>query len=287
MIALTGGVGLADLAELTVNGGFSANVDIGLSNPHNLAKLRPLAGDLGNSLFFVSGQMDAEAFVRFKAGFELFGEWIGIDKDWTFAKANIFKFDTSTVAVPPSMQPVPSTPPELATYDAASRSLELNAGVFAGQCGAALASVIDENFIVKRTSKGLEVSAFGYTQVFDQPIDTLYGDMGTGNDTLHVIDESSTTLYLLNGEGGNDVIDVDGNVNVYITGGDGNDKLDGGSGRDFIYVLGGGAENTITVGDGKCQNEPQRPNDSARYRRYGNRNYRQHRRSQRLVVLFL
>src|SRR5207248_115223 len=71
------GVGSPDVVELTAGGALEATVAIGLSNPFGKDKIRPRAGDLGDRLFSLSGSVDAAANVRFKAGFDLLGEWIG------------------------------------------------------------------------------------------------------------------------------------------------------------------------------------------------------------------
>ena len=249
-ILVTGGVGLPDVVELTADGGLTTNLTITLSTNTSAQKIRPLAGELGSSLFALSGTMDAVAQVTFKAGFEVLGEWIGFDKSWPFAKYNIYKFDTSNVPVPPSMQPVPSTPPELARYDAATRTLTLAAGVNAPWRGA-LGAEKDENFTLRRMPNGgLAVSAFGYVQKFAGPFDLVDAGLGDGNDRLHVIDPSSTTFYLIDAGDDDDIVNVDGKVKVYIQGGKGNDTLDGGSGRESIDVRGGPGQNNITIGDG-------------------------------------
>ena len=104
---------------------------------------------MGNTLFYVSGSMDADAFVRLKVGFKLFGEFIGIDKSWEFASVNIFKFDTSSVALPQSLLSHPSQPPELAHYDVATKALFLNAGLYAGLRGPDFANIENENFTIR------------------------------------------------------------------------------------------------------------------------------------------
>lgn len=255
-ILVTGGVGLPDVVELTADGGLTTDLTISLSTNTSSQKIRPLAGELGSSLFAVNGTMDALAQVTFKAGFELLGEWIGIDKSWPFAKYNIYKFDTASVAVPPSMQPVPSTPPQLARYDAAQRVLTLNAGADAHLRGAQLGSAKDENFTIRRLpTGGLAVSAFGYVQKFAGPFDRVDALLDDGDDRLRVIDPSSNTFYFISAGDDDDVVNVDGRVKVYIDGGRGNDNLDGGSGRESIDIRtnGDNAVDNITLGDGLLQ----------------------------------
>ncbi len=256
-ILVTAGVGLPDIIELTADGGLSSNLTIALSTTTNSEKIRPLAGELGNSLFTVSGTMDAVAQVTFKAGFEVLGEFIGIDKSWPFAKYNIYKFDTSSIPVPPSMQRVPATPPQLAQYDAANRVLTLNTGVNAHLRGGGISDAKDESYTIRRLpTGGLAVSAFGYVQKFNGPFDRVDALMDDGNDRLHVIDPSSTTFYFIDGGAGDDNINVDGHVNVYIQGDRGSDTIDGGSGRERIQILTNGDNGLdfVTVGDGLVEN---------------------------------
>jgi hypothetical protein len=255
-IDIVAGIGIPDVAELLPGGGFKANVLMNLSNPNNVDKLRPFLGDLGPGLFNVSGELDATASVTLKVGFDLFGTWIGIDHKWEYLSGTIFKFDTSTLPVPNEFKPPPPVIPVLAQYDPTQRTLTLAAGDFASlRNDADLASIIDENFTVRRTADGaLTVSAFGFTQRFDQPIDKVIALMGDGNDTLTVYEQASPTEYLIDGGAGDDTIDVNGNVNVDIFGGPGNDTIDGGGGWDHINVNGGPDFNTITLGHGHLEN---------------------------------
>jgi len=273
-IAIVGGVGLTDVVEFVARGGLTSNVTISLSNPNNKDRLRPTEGDLGDRLFDAIGTVDAFAEVKFKVGFEVLGEWIGFEKSWPFANANIFTFDTASVPVPNNMRPTPptNTPPQLARYDAATRTLTLNVGNDAYLRGAAFAGIKNENFTIKRvTSKAvtgsggvfdpagivngpLIVSAFGYSQVFTGEIDTVIATMDDGNDRLRIVDLLGSADYYIDAGDDDDVVNVDGNVNVNIQGGFGDDKLDGGSGKDYITIDGGFGINTITIGDGLLKN---------------------------------
>lgn len=94
---------------------------------------------------------------------------------------------------------------------------------------------------------------FGYSQVFTDDIDQVIALMEGGNDRLRVVDPLGSANYLIDAGDDNDVVDVDGNVNVN-TGGFGDDKLDGGSGKDFVTIHGGFGINTITIGDGLLKN---------------------------------
>ena len=103
-----------------------------------------------------------------------------------------------------------------------------------------------------------QISDGSTTQLFSgQEVDRVYADMGTGNDTLTVIDPASSVYYQIYGGDGNDNIDVEGGVQVQIDGGAGDDTIDAGNGTNSQLadlVNGGAGNDTITFGHGDVAN---------------------------------
>jgi hypothetical protein len=281
-VGLAPGVGFPDIATFTIGGELTGHLDVDISNPGGVAKIRPLKSpsDLGDRLFNVAGHLDANANATLKVGVDLpLVGFVGIDKTWTFASVRVFEFDSDHIDIPEDLLPPIMPPPvNLASYDLASHTLTLNAGARANLRGIAPGEH-NENFTIRHLYRDLlsidggagsfafdfylrpldefEVSAFGVTQRFSGQVDTVYALMGDGNDTLKVEDVSSSTFYVIFAGEGDDVINVDGQVDVTIYGEEGSDRIDGGSGRSSVTpatVYGGPGTDYITFGDGRLAN---------------------------------
>ncbi len=243
------GASIDGLVQFGNEAGFTANLRMNLASQQD--KIRPTKGDLGSTLFNVSGRMDAVAGLRLKVGFEIFGEWIGVDKTWEFGRAEIYSFKTPTVPVPPILQkPTEAVRPVLAHVEP-DGTLVIHAGIEAGLRGAAFAMIRDEAFTIRRATNGIfSVSAFGFTQRFSGNITHVTASMGDGRDSLKVLDPGSSVFYTLYGDEDNDLINVDGKVDVQIDGGPGDDTLNSGNGRNRIVLFGGQGVNQLSIGDG-------------------------------------
>ncbi len=137
---------------------------------------------------------------------------------------------------------------------------------------------IDHHHDVVETNEQDNIAAF-YVGAFQLPDGSIFVWGGNGGDTV-TISQSSNVDVTVNGNpfvyiippggipvivvstfGGNDDVDVNGNVNIPIDGdtgsgddtiggGSGGDTIDGGSGNDGISGGGGGGGDTIFGGDG-------------------------------------
>jgi hypothetical protein len=257
---LRGEFGVPNVLIGGVGGGFDIDFDVDISNPRNLDKIRPTRGDLQDRLFSVSGQMTAFADVDIKIGFQAPPPvgFLGFHKTWRFAEAPLFEFKSDSIAVPGDLVPPPEAQegPGLFTYFPEQRQLQLNVGDTAAFRGLS-PGAREENFTVKhvgrytvpvistglnRTYDVFDITFLGTTERFEEGVvDRFVADMGSDNDTLTVIDTFSPILYRLTGGGGDDVIDVDGNVDAQlfgdyrdlpVQGDEGNDTLDAGNGNN-------------------------------------------------------
>ncbi len=270
------------LATLEIQGGVTGQLDATIANPSGqhgadssgqpdgIRPFRP--GDLQGTLYTVSGELDAVLTATASVGIDTPLGFIGFQKTWTFANATLFKFTTDHIDVPPSLIPPPPTSTQLFSYDATTKTLTLNAGPNAAARGTSL-DVIDENFTITHVYhiqlRGLPsgplagpiildqfvVSAFGVTQTLNAEVDHVYADMGSGNDTVTILDGGSPTTYEIHGGDGNDTIDVEGSVAAQLFGGTGNDTIQAGDGSSapnaFTLVDGGDGIDTLLFGDGQ------------------------------------
>ncbi len=263
--------------EFTVTGGLTGSLHANIDNPTNTPKIRPFDGGLTSQLFDVSGSLNAVLDATLKAGVTIpIVGFVGFDKTWTFASATLFQFNTTTIPIPADLIPPVSQPVTLYTYDSSTHTLTLNAGPNASLRGPdGLPDQEDETFtidhnyyfflivpplfgntqVTRAYFSRYTISGMGFTQTFDGEVDSIVADMGSGNDTLTVIDQFSPTVYTLDGGDGNDTIDVQGDVQVHITGGAGDDTIEAGNGSTnpnlASSVDGGTGNDTITFGGGQ------------------------------------
>ncbi|MCA9140465.1 MAG: hypothetical protein KDB00_27025, partial [Planctomycetales bacterium] len=218
----------AGILKATVGGGLSATVDFNLHDEDDDGKVR--LNELLDSLllgpihvFDVSGRFDAELFATITVDLGLFE----IDKKFTIAEVNLFKFDIPR----PSGSAAPLA-------ELQGSNLVLNIGDRAGQRNPTglLGSIGDEQAVDYRIFAGsapgdIIVESFGRTQLY-QGVSRITGVAGQYDDTIIVSEDVTIPVYLTGGAG-NDTI-VGGSGNDQLIGGDGNDNVSGGRGNDEL-----------------------------------------------------
>ena len=255
------GVGVPDVVSFKVTGGLDGSLDVNIANDHvpKLTKIRPFAGDLHDKLFDVDNKVYGVITGELEVGLPTPFGFIGFDKEWTFAKTLLFEFTGDHFDVPTTLIPPPISPPSLFDYRASDHTLVLRT------------SAGDESFTVKHVSHidffgfpnhlisdTFDISSGGVNQRFIGRVDEVDANLGGGNDTLNVIDQTfGPTLYVIDGDDGDDTIDIDGSVNVQLYGGAGKDTIDAGNGRngDHKNIVDGGPDSDkITFGEGVLSN---------------------------------
>jgi hypothetical protein len=255
------GFGLEHIAEFTLEGGLSGHLNVDLSNPNKLSKIRPFhPGDLSDNLFDVDSGMYGVVTGTIQIGTDTPFGFVGFNKTWTFVKTPLFEFNSNQFAVPTSLIPPPDGPPNLYQYSPELHQLVLNT------------SNNDDDFTINHvlhidvdpglggprvTLDWFDITSGGVKQRLKGRVDKVIAEMGGGKDHLKVIDPASPTLYLIDGGPQDDAIDIDGSVTVVIHGGSGDDTIDAGNGRisDQKNIVDGGDDNdNITFGDGVLSN---------------------------------
>jgi hypothetical protein len=258
------GFGVPHAVTFDISGGLNGTLDVNISNPNSLDKIRPFAGDLTAGLFDVNNQLYGILTCTLKVGVDTPAGFLGFDKTWTFDKALLFQFTSDHIDVPTTLIPPPVTPPVLFQYFDDGHTLVLNA----------TPGDVNESFTVNHVShivfrgspahpNGLVFDTFyissgGINQQFTGQVDRVYAHLGGGNDTLDVVDDTlSPTLYQIYGDDGDDTIDIEGACDVQLYGGAGHDTIQAGNGGDGTFhdlVDGGPDSDNITFGEGVLSN---------------------------------
>jgi hypothetical protein len=271
-ITLALGVGIPSVVTATVEGGLEANLFANIGNPLNQDKIRPFVpGHLSNYLFTAGGTIDARAFFRFRAGFSVLGEFIGVDITKDFASVRLLDFnvggvDGGNIPIPQELTEA-SIPPAVLGLKTGSH-LELFVGNLANQRGSANPTETREHFQISRVynrqqvgsiflttpADTIEVRAFGFVQRFSG-IRTLNASFGSGDDVVTIADDKVGNLfpirYTIDGGDNNDSISMEGSANVTLRGGNGNDTLEGGLGVNSIEVYGDAGFDKLSIAKGR------------------------------------
>jgi RTX calcium-binding nonapeptide repeat (4 copies) len=269
------GVGIADLASLTINGGVSTGdggnepVTLTLVDPDNDGqgadgKLRAseLADDISNfpnCIFDVSGKLEGSLFIELRVGVDVpFVGFVGYEHDFPLASGTILDFTTHSQCNPST----PPPPPVLASQPDANGQVTLFMGPNAGQRRNVPqdadpdADHIDETYEISHLggSPGDEtigVTAYGYTQRIDH-VKSVFGDGGDGNDSV-TVDKGVLAAAELHGGIGNDNLTYLGSDHAKLYGDAGDDHLTAGPNAQTSELHGGGGNDYLAGGGGADQ----------------------------------
>jgi hypothetical protein len=269
------GVGIADLASLTINGGVSTGdggndpIALTLVDPDNDGqgadgKLRAneLADDISNfpnCIFNVSGKIEGSLFIELRVGVDVpFVGFVGYEHDFPLASGTILDFSSHSRCNPST----PPPPPVLASQPDANGQVTLFMGPNASQRQNVPqdsdpdADHIDETFEISHLggSPGDEtigVTAYGYTQRIDH-VKSVYADGGDGNDSV-TMDKGVLSDAELHGGTGNDNLTYLGKGHAKLYGDGGDDHLTAGPESQTSELHGGGGNDFLTGGGGADQ----------------------------------
>lgn len=219
----------------------SGNADFYLPDRQSKVRLSDLDSLFSTGFFASAGkvQVGASVWLEHITFNPIKGFWGFITGDFdklvdrhekNLVTIDLFNFGNST-------QGSTHLPPNLASYDDASRTLFLNLGTRADQRNVSK-TVIDEQFSITATG---DVAAFGYQETHSGYTKVVaYGD--AGNDVISV---DVSAIAELHGGAGDDNL-YGGSLADQLFGDEGNDRLSGRDGDDVLY---GGAGNDKLYGD--------------------------------------
>ncbi|HND51157.1 MAG TPA: hypothetical protein PLV92_02130, partial [Pirellulaceae bacterium] len=240
----------AAVVEAGVSGGLYTGVALTVANTiadldgdHTKDRFH---GELEQYMFNASGDVSARLDAWVKIGVETpLGDLDVAEVTYNIASVELVSFNSGDVP-----NPRYNPDPDLASLDTVTGQLTLFMGPWGGSRNVGIGKE-NESFFVYQVPEfsGIVtyVSAFGYTEKIELPVNSIVADGGSGDDRV-VIDDSVAVPLSAWGGAGRDVFIYRGSSDATIDGGADDDQLEGGPGP--VNSLIGGPGNDTLIGGG-------------------------------------